>query len=58
MSHVALIYQPYRPETAEVAGQVRELLDARRVESELGTGTTIRMWLPASHVHGRDEGTT
>ncbi|WP_437978740.1 ATP-binding protein [Sorangium sp. So ce295] len=25
-----------------------------RVESELGAGTTIRMWLPASHVQGRD----
>ncbi|WP_437538564.1 ATP-binding protein [Sorangium sp. So ce726] len=29
-----------------------------RVESELGAGTTIRMWLPASHVQGRDGDTT
>lgn len=35
MSHVALIHQPYRPETGEVARQVRALLDARHVESEL-----------------------
>jgi len=31
MSHVALIHQPYRPETGEVAGHVRHLLEQRRV---------------------------
>ena len=35
MSHVALIHQPYRPETGEVAEHVRRLLERRRVESEL-----------------------
>jgi NAD+ kinase len=35
MSHVALIHQPYRPETGEVASQVRALLERRRVEATL-----------------------
>ena len=35
MSHVALIHQPYRPETAEVAGHVRDLLKRRHVEATL-----------------------
>jgi NAD+ kinase len=35
MSHVALIHQPYRPETGEVANHVRELLEGRRVEATL-----------------------
>jgi NAD+ kinase len=35
MSHVALIHQPYRPETAEVANHVRTLLERRRVEATL-----------------------
>jgi NAD+ kinase len=35
MSHVALIHQPYRPETGEVAEHVRQLLARRNVESEL-----------------------
>jgi len=35
MSHVALIHQPYRPETGEVAQHVRKLLERRNVESEM-----------------------
>jgi NAD+ kinase len=35
MSHVALIHQPYRPETAEVANHVRTLLERRHVEATL-----------------------
>ena len=35
MSHVALIHQPYRPETAEVANHVRTLLERRQVEATL-----------------------
>jgi len=35
MSHVALIHQPYRPETGEVAAHVRGLLDRRGVDSEI-----------------------
>ena len=35
MSHVALIHQPYRPETAEVANHVRTLLERRYVEATL-----------------------
>jgi NAD+ kinase len=32
MSHVALVHQPYRPETGEIAGQVRKQLERRHVE--------------------------
>jgi NAD+ kinase len=35
MTYVALIHQPYRPETGEVAEHVRQLLARRNVESEL-----------------------
>jgi NAD+ kinase len=35
MTRVALIHQPYRPETAEVARDVAAILASRRVESEL-----------------------
>jgi NAD+ kinase len=35
MAHVALIHQPYRPETGDVAGHVRHLLGERRVECTL-----------------------
>src|SRR5262245_32423996 len=35
MPNVALIHQPYRPETAEVAHGVHDLLRRRGVESEL-----------------------
>jgi NAD+ kinase len=35
MTHVALIHQPYRPETGEVAEHVRQLLARRNVESAL-----------------------
>src|SRR5215212_2334836 len=33
MTHVALIHQPYRPETGEVAEHVRALLERRQVEA-------------------------
>jgi NAD+ kinase len=35
MTHVALIHQPYRPETGEVAEHVRGLLERRHVEATL-----------------------
>jgi len=35
MSHVALVHQPYRPETGEAAEHVREMLARRRVECEV-----------------------
>jgi NAD+ kinase len=35
MSHVALVHQPYRPETGEVAAHVRDLLERRHVEAEV-----------------------
>ena len=35
MSHVALVHQPYRPETGEVAEHVRDLLERRHVEAEV-----------------------
>lgn len=35
LSHVALIHQPYRPETGEVAAHVRAMLERRRVEATL-----------------------